>query len=225
MVLDNSAGTDRQRRLNSHCTQSCLQQAINRHDPAGHHRRRCVLGRCHALPAVWKGQILDEDAFLERAQAAGPENFPSFASEAEGEARYRALERIMPDPPGTQWLRDYIAKQAPLQNRTAPGQVLPEDWTPQERYLYQHHLDNFRRGGVPHPSGEVSTYLSHGFDINGRYYLLPGVWTGEIIDDDDEILRRAQAVGLEKFPSYANQEEGEARYRILHDLMVKDAWR
>lgn len=128
----------------------------------------------------------------------------------------------MPDPPGTQWLRDYIARRAPLQYRTAPGQPIPQDWTQQEKFLYQHHLNNFRRGGVPHPSGDISTYLSRGFGINGRYYVLPGVWEGQIIDDEDEILRRAHAAGLENFPSYSSPEEGEARYQVLHQLMERD---
>jgi hypothetical protein len=128
----------------------------------------------------------------------------------------------MPDPPGTQWLRDYWARNAPLQYRTAPGQPIPQDWTPQERYLYQHHLNNFRRGGVPHPSGELSTYLSRGMEFNGRQYILPSVWNGEIIDDEDEIMRRAHAVGIDNFPSYATVEEGDARYQEMHKLMEQD---
>lgn len=128
----------------------------------------------------------------------------------------------MPDPPGTQWLRDWIARSAPLKYRTYPGQPTPSDWTPQERYLYQHHLGNFRRGGVPQPTGQISTYLSHGIELDGRYYILPGVWEGEIIDDDDEIIRRSRKAGIENFPSYANEQEGEARYQQLHDFMVGD---
>jgi hypothetical protein len=126
------------------------------------------------------------------------------------------------DPPGTQWLRDMIARKAPLQYRDAPGQPIPDDWTPQERYLYQHHLGNFRRGGVPHPTGEISTVYSRGMDLNGRYYILPSVWNGELINDEDEILRRAHQAGLENFPSYANAKEGEARYQELHKVMERD---
>ena len=128
----------------------------------------------------------------------------------------------MPDPPGTQWLRDYIAKHAPPAYRNAPGQPIPQDWTPQERYLYQHHLNNFHRGGVPQPTGEISTYLSRGYNLDGRYYVLPSVWSGEIIDNDDEILRRAHQAGLENFPSYTNEAEGEARYQQLHEVMERD---
>ena len=124
-------------------------------------------------------------------------------------------------PPGTQWLRDYIARHAPLQYRTAPGKPIPEDWTPQERYLYQHHLNEFRRGGVPHATGEISTVYSTGQTIDGRYYVLPTVWGGQIVDED-EAVDRARADGLEKFPSYANEQEGETRYQDLHRLMERD---
>jgi hypothetical protein len=109
----------------------------------------------------------------------------------------------------------------PLQYRLSPGQPLPEDWSPQERYLYNHHLNNFRQGGVRHDDGSISTYLGIGVDLNGRYYMLPTVWDNQIVEPEEGI-RRAIAGGLDKFPSYRNEEEGERRYQELHDLMERD---
>lgn len=107
------------------------------------------------------------------------------------------------------------------QFRLSPGQPLPADWSPQERYLYNHHLENFRKGGVRHDDGSISTYRSIGVDLNGRYYTLPTVWDAQIVSDD-EAIDRAVAAGLENFPSYRNEQEGEQRYQQLHDLMEKD---
>lgn len=124
-------------------------------------------------------------------------------------------------PPGTQWLLDMIARNAPPKYRNAPGQQLPEDWTPQEQYLYQHHLNEFRRGGVPHASGDISTVYSTGQTIDGRYYILPSVWDGQILNED-QASERARKAGLQNFPSYASPDEGEARYQQLHTLMEQD---
>lgn len=124
-------------------------------------------------------------------------------------------------PPGTEWLRDMIARKQPPQYRNAPGQPLPKDWTQQERYLYQHHLNNFRMGGVPHASGEISTVYSTGQTIDGKYYILPTVWNNDIVDED-EAVERARAVGLDKFPSYKDEKEGESRYQQLHKVMERD---
>lgn len=108
----------------------------------------------------------------------------------------------MPDPPGTQWLR---------QGR----------WTPQEIYMYQHHFNNLRKGGVRNDDGSISTYRSIGVGINGRYYMLPTVWDNQILEDE-EAIKRAHQAGIENFPSYESEEEGENRYQQLHDFMSTD---
>ena len=45
---------------------------------------------------------------------------------------------------------------------------------------------------------------------------------GQILEGPDAI-KPAEAVGWDKFPSYANHDAGEARYGQMHDFMDKDA--
>jgi hypothetical protein len=115
--------------------------------------------------------------------------------------------------------------EVPLQYRDYPGQPLPADWTPQERYLYQHHLSNLRRGGVrwPDDPNAISTLYSIGEHIDGRYYMLPTIWDNQIIPPE-EAVKRAISAGLQNFPSYENQEIGEKRYQQMHELMDRDMY-
>ena len=87
--------------------------------------------------------------------------------------------------------------------------------------MYQHHFNNLRKGGVRQRDGKISTYLGIGVGIDGRYYMLPTVWDNKIVSEK-EAIRRAHKAGIENFPSYANQEEGETRYKQLHDFMSMD---
>lgn len=116
-------------------------------------------------------------------------------------------------PPGTEW----------LQRQRNYQQALHElKMTPQEQYAYQHHLRNLARGGVRQPNGDISTYLSKTFTFGNRAYVLPSVWDNKIITDNQEIIRRAREVGLDKWPSYGSVDEAEKRYNVLHGYMERD---
>jgi hypothetical protein len=94
--------------------------------------------------------------------------------------------------------------------------------TPQEQALYQRHLQNlYGPGGVTNPDGSRSTLYQMSTEINGRVYNLPTVYDGKILSPPDA-MQRAQAQGLNNFPSYGSEQEAEARYQQMHQFMEKD---
>lgn len=95
--------------------------------------------------------------------------------------------------------------------------------TPQERYLYEHHVNNLLSGkAVNNADGSVSTVYSIGVQgPDGRTYNLPSVWDGRILSPRDAV-RRVAAVGWKKFPSYATPAEADARYEQMHQFMARD---
>lgn len=94
--------------------------------------------------------------------------------------------------------------------------------TPQEKALYQRHLTNLTGpGGVDNPNGSRSTLFQMSFERDGKTYNIPTVWDGKILKPDDAI-KRAEHEGLDKFPSYASEEEAEARYGKMHAFMERD---
>lgn len=119
----------------------------------------------------------------------------------------------MPDPPGTEWLKN----QTNYQNAVRELKL-----TPQEQYAYQHHLRNRAMGGVKQPNGDISTYLSKSFTFGNRTYMLPSVWDNKIINDNKEIVRRAREIGMDKWPSYDSVKAAEARYNDMHRYMELD---
>ncbi len=92
---------------------------------------------------------------------------------------------------------------------------------PQEEFLYGLHKKNLASGGVPN-QGKTSTLFAGTHEIDGKHYMLPGVWDGKIINDPKEIVRRATEMGLDKFPAYGSETEAEARYQQMHDIMEQD---
>lgn len=94
--------------------------------------------------------------------------------------------------------------------------------TPQEQYAYHHHLNNLGMGGVVHDDGSVSTYLNRIIGFGDKQYWIPTVWDNKIVPED-EAIKRALGVGLDKFPSYPNVDAAEKRYQDLHRYMDKDA--
>jgi hypothetical protein len=92
--------------------------------------------------------------------------------------------------------------------------------TPQEKNLYQMHLTNLRAGGVPNQGG-LSTLFQVTAEHDGKTYNVPTVWNGKILPPPDAI-KEAAKVGWDKFPSYANEDEAEARYQQMHAFMEKD---
>lgn len=95
--------------------------------------------------------------------------------------------------------------------------------TPQERFLYQHHLNNlYGPGKVLQPNGDVSTVLQRVVQgPDGRYYNVPSVWDGKTLDEDGAITQ-AGKVGWDKWPSYASPKEADARYEQMHTYFDQD---
>jgi hypothetical protein len=94
--------------------------------------------------------------------------------------------------------------------------------TAQEESLYSHHLKNLEgTGKVKNADGSISTVYSTTVDIDGKTYTLPTVWNGKILEPD-EAIKKAESIGLDKFPSYASPEEAMTRYQQLHTYMERD---
>lgn len=97
--------------------------------------------------------------------------------------------------------------------------------TAQEQALYQRHLTNLTgAGGVDNPDGSRSTLFQMSFERDGKTYNIPTVWDGKILKPD-EAIKRADREGIDKFPSYASEDEAEARYGKMHDYMEQDTAR
>lgn len=94
--------------------------------------------------------------------------------------------------------------------------------TPEERYLYNTHLQNLNgTGKIVHPDGSISSLLQMSFEQDGKFYNIPTVVGGKQLGPRDAI-RAAERVGLDKFPSYDSEDEAEARYSALHEFLGKD---
>jgi hypothetical protein len=135
-------------------------------------------------------------------------------------------------PPGLDRVSDASGLQRLAQNR--PPQrptylheaVKDMQLTPQEQYLYGIHLQNLQEtnGGIPSQEqpGYKHSLLQIGWPApDGRTYNIPSVWDGRL-HTEDEAIDHAIEIGLEKFPSYASQEEAEARYGQMHGYMERD---
>jgi len=96
--------------------------------------------------------------------------------------------------------------------------------TPEEKYLYQTHLQNlYGTGKVVHPDGSISTMLQMSFEgPGGRTYSIPTVWGGQALHPREAIGMAERTGGLDRFPSYATGDEAEARYQQLHDYLGRD---
>lgn len=102
--------------------------------------------------------------------------------------------------------------------------------TPQEKYLWGIHSIMLRLGGVKNEDGSTSTLSQMSFEQGGKTYNIPTIWpsgqTGkpERLSADDSIAR-ANAIGIDRFPSYANEHDAEARYNGpggMHSFLEKD---
>lgn len=97
--------------------------------------------------------------------------------------------------------------------------------TPQEQYLYQHHINNLTGSGkVTNPDGSISTiYQANVEGPGGRNYNIPTVWDGRILPVQQAVQRATQSPGgWNKWPSYATEEQAESRYNAMHDYMGED---
>lgn len=95
--------------------------------------------------------------------------------------------------------------------------------TPQERGLYQRHLDNLNGSGkVVHDDGSISTLYQMSVQGPGNMtYNIPSVYEGKIVQPD-EAMQRASQQGWHNFPAYATPEIAESRYQQMHSYMDQD---
>lgn len=99
--------------------------------------------------------------------------------------------------------------------------------TPQEQYLYQHHLKNlYGSGKIWNKDGTTSTLLQSTVEQDGRTYNIPTVWEGKELGGK-EAVDRSLAAGWNNWPSYASEDEAQKRYDKMHSYMEKDMddWR
>lgn len=93
----------------------------------------------------------------------------------------------------------------------------------QEQFLWNIHRQNSLGGGVDVPGGGKGSVYAGTHEIDGRHYVLPSIWNGQVITDAKKIIENAEKLGLDKFPNYATEDEAERRYQELHQLMEQDA--
>lgn len=115
---------------------------------------------------------------------------------------------------------------APLSQQPSPSHMQEADaimgLTPQEKYLYQYHLNNLNGNGkVLNADGRTSTIKQTTVEIGGRTYNLPTVWDGQL-HSGKEAADHARQMGLQNFPSYASDQEAQARYDQMHGFMEQD---
>jgi hypothetical protein len=93
----------------------------------------------------------------------------------------------------------------------------------QEQFLYQHHLDNYAKGGVPSAGGKTSSLLAItvGDKASGKTSVIPTIWDNKIVSQE-QAIKNAEAAGWDKFPAYGSHEEAFNRYSQMHDYMDKD---
>jgi len=95
--------------------------------------------------------------------------------------------------------------------------------TPQERMLYERHLENLNGPGkVMHPDGGISTLYQMSFEgPGGKVFNIPTVYGGKILSPE-EAYAKANEYGLHFFPSYPDQKTAEERYQKMHGYMERD---
>jgi len=83
-------------------------------------------------------------------------------------------------------------------------------FTPQEKFLYEHHLQNLAMPEAQNEDGTHSSLLATTMSFGDKTYILPSIYNGKRFDKPEDIEREARNVGLENFPSYASPEEADA---------------
>ena len=113
---------------------------------------------------------------------------------------------------------------AALQQQSKEAVPTDKGLSPQEQYLYQHHLNNLTHGGyvLQDQGRSVSTIYNTTVEQDGKTYVIPTVWNGKILSED-EAGDMARQVGLERFPAYGSEQEANVRYMDqLHPMMERD---
>lgn len=98
--------------------------------------------------------------------------------------------------------------------------------TPQERALYERHLENLNGPGkVTNQDGSISTLFQMSVEgPGGKVYNIPSVYDGQIVPPAVAIDRAAR-YGWNFFPSYKDTQTAESRYRQMHPYMDQDVGR
>ena len=117
--------------------------------------------------------------------------------------------------------QDFSALQNQSREKVATSPDIPA-MSEQEKNLYAHHLNNLEHGGyVQQNPKDVSTVFNITTEINGKTYIIPTVWNGQIVSPQ-QAIQIAMQQGIEKFPSYGSEEEANKRYDVLHERMSRD---
>lgn len=94
--------------------------------------------------------------------------------------------------------------------------------TPQEQNLYMHHLNNLQGPGKVEGIRDTSTVLQTPvLGPGGRYYNIPTVWNGQVLDSATASQMAAQA-GWHNWPSYPTPQAADLRYERMHDYFERD---
>ena len=94
--------------------------------------------------------------------------------------------------------------------------------TPEEKHLYQHHLENVARNKTVPMGDATATIRQISVDHNGRTYNIPTVWDGEILTNHEAMIRALKEGGWKAWPSYKSVKEAEDRYQLMHDALASD---
>jgi hypothetical protein len=98
----------------------------------------------------------------------------------------------------------------------------PAGLSPQETALLQYSRDNMLSGNVIEKDGDLtSVYITGVTGPDGRIYNVPGYADGKMLTDE-EALVRANAAGLDKYPSYATGTEADRAAEKVHRFIDKD---
>jgi hypothetical protein len=92
--------------------------------------------------------------------------------------------------------------------------------------ILRHHYENLAYNrAVSNEDGSVSTVYTRQVDINGRPTLIPSVWEGKILEEEDAV-ERALASGIE-WPTADTHEElrayDEGLHKNMQPMSAKDA--
>ena len=98
--------------------------------------------------------------------------------------------------------------------------------TPEEANLYKMHRENLVHPGNTTGANGMprSSLLATTVDHQGRTYIVPTMRDGQVLQPSAAV-DRAMSEGIQKFPSYASQEEATTRYGQLHTAMAQDTQR
>jgi hypothetical protein len=93
--------------------------------------------------------------------------------------------------------------------------------------ITRHHYENLATGKeVRHKDGKVSTVYTIQVEIDGKPTLIPTVWDGKIIQDQEEAKRRAVASG-KKWPQRKTHQElrkfDQAIHQDMKDISAEEA--